>query len=82
MANVKIVIDKQGMRELLHAPEIRERLTDAAEAVARAAGPTFEVQQWDRPTRAVVNVIDPTPGALFREASTGKLSSAVEGTKI
>lgn len=75
-------MDKAGMKELLHAPEIRERLTDAAEAVAAAAGPNFEVQQWDRPARAVVNVIDPTPGALFREAATGKLARAVEGTKL
>ena len=77
MAKSRIKLDKQGIRELMRTKEIAEEVQKVGEGIARAAGPEFEARRWMRNTKAVTNVFDPAPGALYTEAAEGNLARAI-----
>lgn len=81
----------RGMRDLLASPEVREALTQKAEAVAdtaRASAPvasgayrdSIRVEQ-DTTDRAAVRVIADVPHALIVEANTGTLARALDAAR-
>lgn len=77
MGNVKVKLDKDGLRELLKSEPIKKELRKAGEEVNTLAGGGYDVDDWERPSRAVVNVADRREGAMFREAAEGNLARAV-----
>jgi hypothetical protein len=81
MAKVRIKMDKAGIRQLLHESGIESELMRLGRQMADAAGAAFEARAWSRPTKAVVNVVDPRPGAMRKESKSGALARAVSGMK-
>lgn len=79
MAKTKVTLDKLGMQRLLNDDGVRAELADQGERLAKAAGGTYEVQQWYERKVAVVNVRDTRKGAMAIEAETGNLARAVTG---
>jgi hypothetical protein len=87
MAKVDIKIDRQGLGEFLHGPEIREALRVYAiqmAARARASAPvdsgayrnSIRVED-DTTDRAVVRVVAHDRKAIILEAKTGNLKRAM-----
>lgn len=77
MSGFRVVLDRAGIREILHSREVRAMVDDAAELIAagaRARGArdvVVEAYSTDRAAAAVV-VRDPT--AVGQEAKRGILS--------
>jgi hypothetical protein len=76
VAKVEVKLDKAEVGNLLKSPEVYKFLEDLGNQVA-ANGDGLQVQKGSRSSRAVVNVIDPSEGARFREAQTGNLARAL-----
>lgn len=77
MARARIKLDKNGIIALMHENGIVSAVDEAAEVFAASAGSDFEAQPWMRRTKYVANVVDTRPGALFREAVTGRLAQTL-----
>lgn len=77
MAKTKIKLDSLGIQKLLNSSEVRDELQSVGSGIAASAGPEYVTEQWYERKISVVNVKDPTPGALAREARTGNLARAV-----
>lgn len=77
MARVRIKLDKNGIIALMHEDGIVSAVDEAAGVFAESAGSDFEAQPWMRRTKYVANVVDTRPGALFREAVTGRLAQTL-----
>lgn len=74
---IKVVIDGEGMRELMTSQEMLDTVVEVGNTVAGNAGKAFEAQAWMRPTRAVANVVDMRPNAMQIEAQQGNLARAI-----
>lgn len=74
---VRIKLDRGQIIQLVNEPGVRAELTKQAQRLASAAGSDYRVQQWQRRTKAVVNVVDTRPRAFLREALTGNLARAL-----
>lgn len=77
MAKTKVKLDSLGIQRLLNSSEVRDELESVGSGIAASAGPEYVTEQWYERKVAVVNVKDPTPGALSREAKTGNLARAI-----
>jgi hypothetical protein len=83
----RVVMNRQGARELLNSPEVRAMLRQRAEAVAARARSTAPVNTGDyrnsiqvesaTTDRAVERVVSRAPHALIVEARTGNLARAL-----
>jgi hypothetical protein len=76
VAKVYVRLDRAEVGNLLKSPEVGSFLRDIGKKIA-SADSNYEVQDWTRATRRVVNVVDPRPDARFREMSTGQMARAV-----
>jgi hypothetical protein len=78
-SRINVKLDSPEVRKLLKSQEVGNYLVGIGNKVASIAGPEYqtEVDYASRKTRVVVNVVDPTEGARFKEASTGKLARAL-----
>jgi hypothetical protein len=72
-----IKLDKAGIIALMHEPGIVSVVDQAADVVAQSAGSRYSAEKWMRRTKYVANVVDSSPGALFREATSGNLARAI-----
>lgn len=79
---VKIILSKTGIDEFLHEQGIVDELLNQADRINAEAGGDYEIQVWDRPTKTVVNVLDPGVDAMGLEAQSGNLARAVSNLKI
>lgn len=77
MANVRVVLNRAGMRELLRSPEVLADLERRGYAIAAAAGPGHRVESQVGSTRARVAVITDTFDAARNEAINRTLTSAI-----
>lgn len=78
MANVKIVLNRRGVRELLRSPEIQRDLERRAQRIAATAGPGHEVDADVGPNRARASVRTDTFEAMHDEATTRNLTRALD----
>ena len=77
MANVRVVLNRAGMRQLLRSPEVLADLQRRGEAIAAAAGPGHRVEAQVGPARARVAVITDTFDAVRNEATSRTLTAAI-----
>ena len=82
MRLTKLVLDHEGMRELLNEPFVRDELARRAEPIKDRANAgargrfTYSVVHKARQSRAAVEVLSEDPGVLFYEANSGNLLRA------
>jgi hypothetical protein len=79
LASTRVVLDKQGVGDLLKSKEVGNYLLAIADKVANAAGSEYEsrVDYTSRKSRVVAIALDPREEAKFVEMSTGKLARAL-----
>jgi hypothetical protein len=77
LARPKVILDTLGIQRLLNDSGVKSMLMSEGNKIAASAGPDFVAEEWRERKVAVVNVLDPTPGALGREARDGNLARAV-----
>jgi hypothetical protein len=73
----KVKLDKPGIIKLMHDSGVEKAVDQAADVVAQSAGSRYSAEKWMRRTKYVANVVDSSPGALFREATSGNLARAI-----
>lgn len=78
MSNVRIVLNRRGVRDLLRSREIAADLTRRAERIASAAGPGHRVESEIGPNRARAAVITDTVDAMVAEATHRTLTRALD----
>jgi hypothetical protein len=79
-ARVSLVrLDRAGIGALMKSGSMLNACVEAGQEIANRAGDGYIVEPMpaQRSTRASANVLDPTPGAMGREASNGNLARAV-----
>lgn len=78
MAKPKVVLDRAAVsKQLLKSDEVKAFVNKVADEVASAAGPQFYVMENMHRFRFSATVIDPSEGALRREAREGNLTRAL-----
>lgn len=75
MANVKVVLNSKGIRELLKSQAIEDELTERMRRVETELGSQAELYVTQGPTRVAVKV---ARGSDFDEANTGEMSRALD----
>lgn len=78
MANVRIVLNRRGVRELLRSREIQADLERRAQRIAAAAGPGHEVTVEQGRNRARAAVRTDTIDAMISEATDHTLTRALD----
>jgi hypothetical protein len=78
MANVRIVLNRAGVRELLRSDEMEAELLRRANNIANAAGPGHRVESRKRTNRARAAVITDTADARLAQATSNTLGSALD----
>lgn len=81
MANVRVVLKRKGMRELLRSPEVLADLERRGNAIAAAAGPGHQVESETGRNRVRVAVITDTFEAAHAEATTRSLSRSIDAAR-
>lgn len=76
--NVKIVLNRKGIGDLLRSEEVRQELVRRATKIAAAAGPGHVVDSEIGPNRARAVVITATAEAMVAEATDRRLSAALD----
>lgn len=78
MANVRIVLNRSGVRKLLRSDEVRRDLERRAERIAAAAGPGFEADSEIGRNRARAEVRADTLEAKIVEARHRRLTRSMD----
>lgn len=78
MTDVKIKVNRKGVRELLRSPEVLADLERRAHRIANAAGPGHRVESQVGANRARVAVITDTIEAMVAEATDRRLTQAID----
>lgn len=78
MANVKVVVNRRAIRDLLRSREVRKDLKRRGDKIAAAAGPGHRVEEEVGPNRARVAVITDTTEAVISEATDRTLTRALD----
>jgi hypothetical protein len=78
MANVRIVLNRKGVRDILRSPGVLADLRRRAERIAAAAGPGHEVDSEVGRNRARESVRTDTIDAMVNEATSRTLSRALD----
>jgi len=78
MGNVRIVVHRKAVVELLTEPGVRDDLARRAGRIADAAGAGHRVETGTGPVRARAAVITDTVDARRREATERSLTRAVD----
>lgn len=75
---VRIVVNRNGVRDLLRSPEVHNDLRERAEKIARAAGDGFEADSEVGRNRARASVRTTTRKAREAEATQRALTRAID----
>ena len=78
MAKVDIELDSAGMAELLRSDDVRRDLDERARRIAAAAGPGMRSSSTRGHSRAIAMVWTDTPAAMRAEATSRKLTRAID----
>lgn len=78
MPDVKIVLNRRGIQQLLRSREVQRDLERRGRAIAAAAGPGHRIESEIGPHRARVAVITDTPEAMVTEATARTLTRALD----
>lgn len=78
MANVRIVLKRRGMRDLLRSFEVQADLERRAENIAAAAGPGHEAESEVGRNRARASVRTDSIEAMHAEATSRNLTRAID----
>lgn len=78
MAEVKIELNRAGVRALLQSPEMLANLRERAHRIANAAGEGFEVEMTTSATRAHATIRTATWAARRAEARDRALTKALD----
>lgn len=78
MANVRVVLNRKGIRDLLRSDEIKAELERRAHAIAAAAGPGHTVDSQIGPHRARAAVVTDTVDAMLAESHHRNLTRAID----
>lgn len=81
MANVRVVLNRRGVRDLLRSDEVLYDLERRANAVAAAAGPGHRVETTVGRNRARAAVITDDFAAAYSEATSRNLTAAVDAAR-
>lgn len=76
--NVKVKLNRRGMRALLTSSEVRGELEDRAQRIAASAGPGHRVDSETGRNRARAAVITDTTEARIAEATDRTLTRAID----
>lgn len=78
--SVRVVINTEGVRELLRSTEVRQDLRRRADAIARAAGgePDFVADDQVMSHRARASVRTATPEGMRAEETDRALTKAID----
>lgn len=77
-AKIRIELDHDGIRELLHDSGIVAEMQSVGEQIASYAGPDWEVSEpIDMPSRTILRVQATTLDALIDQAENDVLQTAV-----
>lgn len=79
--DVRVVIDRRAIRQLLRSQEVLDDLTRRGRAVAAAAGPGHELQPYVGRNRARVTVRTATDDARRAEATDRRLTAAINAAR-
>lgn len=79
MANVKIVLKSEGVRELLRSAEIAEVCREHAEAIAGRSGSDYEVSVYTGTNRVNASVRAASNEAIQDNLENNTLLKAVSG---
>lgn len=82
MADVKVVLNRRNVRELLKSSEVRSDLYRRGRAIAAQAGAGHEVSVNTTRTRARVGVLTATEDAMVAEAYHRTLTSALDAGRL
>lgn len=80
--NVRIVVNHEGVRALLHSPSVLADLKRRADAIAAKAGPGMVVTTHVGPNRVRANVITATMPARIAEAKHRALTAAIDAARL
>lgn len=78
LRQVRIKLNREGVRELLRSPEVLADLTARAERIAARAGPGHVVESDVGDNRARAVVITSTVEAMVAEARDRNLTRAID----
>lgn len=78
MANIRIEVNRKGVRDLLRSREVEADLTRRAQAIAAAAGAGHEVDSEVGRNRVRVSVRTDTIDAMLAEATSRSLTRALD----
>ncbi len=78
MANVRIVLNRKGVRDILRSRDVQRDLERRAGAIASAAGPGHEVDSEVGRNRVRVSVRTDTIDAMIDEATNHNLTRALD----
>lgn len=77
----RVKLDPRGMRELLRSDDVRRDLERRAAAIAASAGSGISYSSTRGRNRALAMVWTDTPEAMAAEATTRKLTRAVDAAR-
>ncbi len=78
---MRLVLNKQGVNDLLHSPGVVADLRERADRVAAAAGEGMEVTEASDDNRARFVVVTATAEAIIGEASDRRLTRAIDAAR-
>lgn len=79
MSNVKIQLNRGGVRELLRSPEMQAICTELAQGVAQRCGDGYEVSSFVGVNRANASVIATTKEAVKDNRQNNTILHALGG---
>lgn len=78
MSNVKVVLNKEGVRELLKSQEVMNECKKHASDIAERAGEGYEVSTYTGKNRANARVRAATPHAYYSNLKHNTLLKALK----
>lgn len=82
MAKVRLVLNRKGVAALLKSSGVADDMMRRAQAIASAAGDGMEPSVQIGRTRARASVITATDEAMEAEATTRRLTSAINAGRL
>ena len=81
MSKVKIELISDGVRALLHSPEITAQLSSIGAQIQGRCGEGYEAETVDTPTRSICRVVAATNAARRDNSDNNTLLSALGGIR-
>lgn len=76
---MRIELNSEGIREMLHSPEITDAISEVAQGIASRAGDGYETDVYNAGTRNVASVYTATKEAYEDNLRNNTLLTAMGG---